>query len=224
MSGRSVLVVAAHADDEVLGCGGAIAKHVAVGDHVSICFMTDGVGAREHGKKEAAARQSAAKAAIAELGVTQFEQHAFPDNQMDTVPCLTIAKAVEAQVQLRQPDIVYTHHSGDLNVDHRATHEAVMTALRPQPGAPTKTILAFEVMSNTEWRAPAPATAFIPDWYVDISDFLELKMAALDRYQMELRAWPHARSLEALRHLAGYRGACVGVAAAEGFKLIRNIQ
>ncbi|MDX8349282.1 PIG-L deacetylase family protein [Cognatiyoonia sp. IB215446] len=224
MSSRSVLVVAAHADDEVLGCGGTIAKHVEAGDAVSVCFMTDGVGARAQGHREATERQLAAKAALAELGVTQLEQHAFPDNQMDTVSCLSLTKIIEAAVQRNRPDIVYTHHSGDLNVDHRATHEAVMTALRPQPGTHTATILTFEVMSSTEWRAPSPASTFAPDWYVDIADFLELKMAALGHYQAEMRAWPHARSMQAVEHLARYRGACVGVAAAEGFKLVRNIQ
>ena len=224
MPPRNVLVVAAHADDEALGCGGTIAKHRAAGDSVSVCFMTDGVGARGHEEAEAATRDSAAKAALAQLGVERFQRHAFPDNGMDQVPCLDLARAIEAEIERVQPDMVYTHHQGDLNVDHRATHEAVMTALRPQPGQRVTTILTFEVMSSTEWRAPSPATAFTPDWYVDISETLAAKRRALECYALEMRDWPHSRSVEALEHLARHRGATMGCAAAEAFKLVRALR
>ncbi|MEL7465967.1 MAG: PIG-L deacetylase family protein [Pseudomonadota bacterium] len=229
MAGKRVMVVAAHADDETLGCGGTIARHAAVGDEVSVVFMTDGVGARDANMKsggatDAGERDDAAKAALAALGVTRFHRHSFPDNAMDQTPLLTIAKALEADFAEVRPQTVYTHHHGDLNVDHRATHEAVMTALRPQPGLAVETILSFEVMSSTEWRAPSAATAFIPDWHVDISETLEAKTRALAAYEAEMREWPHSRSIAALEHLARHRGATMGVAAAEAFKLIRAIR
>lgn len=224
MSHQSVLVIAAHADDEALGCGGTIAKHTAAGDNVSVCFMTDGVGARGSGSSAAAERNSAARAALLELGVTDFQRHSFPDNRMDTVSCLELAQVIEAEIERAQPDIVYTHHQGDLNVDHRATHEAVMTALRPQPGQPVKTILTFEVMSSTEWRTPSPANAFIPDWHVDITDSLVAKNRALECYALEMRDWPHSRSNIALEHLARHRGATMGCEAAEAFKLVRALR
>ena len=224
MTQKKVLVVAAHADDEVLGCGGTIAKHRAAGDSVTVCFMTDGVGARGSGSVEARERDEAARAALSALDVDDFTRHAFPDNQMDTVPCLELAQAIEKVVAETQPDTVYTHHHGDLNVDHRATHEAVLTALRPQPAQKTASILTFEVMSSTEWRTPTPSTAFIPNWFVDISDYLDAKMNALACYDLEMRPWPHSRSLKALESLARHRGATMGFPAAEAFQLVRALR
>ena len=142
---------------------------------------------------------------------------------MDSVPLLKVAQAIAAETERFPPDVVYTHHAQDLNVDHRTVHEAVLTVFRPQPGAQKPLILAFEVPSSTEWRAPSAATAFIPNWHVDVSEDLERKLAALRIYEMEMRAWPHARSLKAVEHLARWRGACVGVEAAEAFELVRNI-
>lgn len=224
MSHRRVLVVAAHSDDEALGCGGTIAVHSRDGDEVRVLFMTDGVSARASVAEEAARRKSAARAALETLGVTHFEHFDFPDNRMDTVSLLDVTQSIESVVRDYRPDVVYTHHGGDLNVDHRITHEAVMTCLRPQPGQTVSTILAFEVMSSTEWRACGAGTVFLPDWYEDIGETLETKIRALQRYAEEMRDWPHSRSIDALIHLARHRGATVGVHAAEAFKLIRQIR
>ena len=223
MIGRRILVVAAHSDDEALGCGGTIAAHTGAGGSVSVLFMTDGVGARGTVSDEAARRHAAAAAALAELGVSSFENLDFPDNRMDAVPLLDVVQAIEPVVRKFRPDTILTHHGGDLNVDHRVTHEAVMTALRPQPGETFETILTFEVASSTEWRTPNPAAAFVPHWYEDISATLEAKRRALIAYATEMRDWPHSRSVEAVMHLARYRGACVGLEAAEAFMLARRI-
>lgn len=218
-----ILIVAAHADDEALGCGGTIAKHSANGDEVRVLFMTDGVGARGHSNEEARRRRAACEAACSLLGAPNPFALDFPDNAMDSVPLLKVAQAIEGSLTDFAPDLVYTHHAHDLNVDHRVTHEAVLTALRPQPDRLRSSILAFETPSSTEWRTPSPHTAFVPNWYEDISLTLEAKMAALQCYEMEMRPWPHARSIEALNHLARWRGACIGVEAAEAFELIRYI-
>ena len=219
-----VLVIAAHSDDEALGCGGTIAAHARAGDRVEVLFMTDGVGARGSGSAEAAARADASAKALRILGVAKHENLDFPDNRMDSVPLIEVTKAIEARVDAFAPSIVYTHHGGDLNVDHRVTHEATMTALRPLPGSPTRTVLAFEVMSSTEWRARGPGNDFRPSWHVDITDDLQAKLDALGAYEAEMRPWPHSRSIRALDHLARRRGADVGVEAAEAFELLRHIR
>ena len=222
----SVLVVAAHPDDEVLGCGGAIAKHAQSGEDVAVCFLSDGVTSRESeadNAPELHRRRAAALEAAAILGVAEVRFGALPDNRMDSVDLLTIARAVEAHILEFAPATIYTHFAGDLNVDHRLTHEAVMTACRPQPTSGVVTVLQFETTSSTEWRAPSASFAFQPDWFVDIDATLDTKLEALDAYAEELRAWPHARSREALEHLARWRGATIGRAAAEAFVLARHI-
>ena len=145
----------------------------------------------------------------------------YPDNEMDSVPLLDIVKSVEAFVQNIKPDIVYTHHAGDLNIDHRITHQAVMTACRPLPGSSVKTILCFEVPSSTEW-----GQGFEPNWFVDITEFefLGKKYDALDAYGSEMRDFPHPRSHKAVLNLGRWRGATVGVEMAEAFMVARAIR
>ena len=222
----TVLVVAAHPDDEALGCGGTIARHAAAGDDVVVVFIADGVTSRapdEDRSAELERRQEAARAAAAILGVRDVRFGDLPDNRLDTVPLLSVAQAVEAVVRDVGPTTIYTHFAHDLNVDHRLVHEAVITAVRPQPGAAVTTVLTFETPSSTEWRAPGAGTPFAPDWFVDITDTLDLKLRALDAYAEEMRPWPHPRSREAITHLAHWRGSTVGRIAAEAFVLARHI-
>ena len=222
----TVLVVAAHPDDEALGCGGTIARHAAAGDDVVVVFIADGVTSRapdEDRSAELVRRQEAARAAAAILGVRDVRFGDLPDNRLDTVPLLSVAQAVEAVVREVGPTTIYTHFAHDLNVDHRLVHEAVITAVRPQPGAAVTTVLTFETPSSTEWRAPGAGTSFAPDWFVDITDTLDLKLRALDAYAEEMRPWPHPRSREAIAHLAHWRGSTVGRIAAEAFVLARHI-
>ena len=219
-----VLVVVAHADDEVLGCGGAIARHVTEGDRVHVVYLADGVGARGGNfDLEVAKRNDARSRALNELGVAGWSAFEFPDNKMDSVPLLDVIQAVEQVVRDLQPCIIYTHHYGDLNVDHRVTHQAVMTACRPQPGASVREIYAFEVMSNTEWASPGLAP-FVPNAYIDITKFWIKKRAALEAYDLEMRQAPHSRSIEHIEVLARHRGSCMGVAAAEAFMVMRSIR
>ncbi|WP_308916534.1 PIG-L deacetylase family protein [Jannaschia sp. LMIT008] len=215
---RDVLVVAAHSDDEALGCGGTIARHAGAGDRVRLLFLTDGVGARGDGG--AAPRRDAARAAAAVLGAADVVQLDFPDNRIDAVPLLDVVQAIEGAAGA--PDLIYTHHGGDLNVDHRICHRAVLTAFRPMSGSPVRAILGFEVASSTEWAFGTP-DPFQPQHFVDIAATLDAKMRALDCYAAEMRDFPHPRSARALRALAEWRGASVGLAAAEAFTVIRQI-
>lgn len=220
---KKILVVAAHTDDEALGCGGTIAKHAAAGDAVYALFMADGVSSRGESELEAKRRRDAADAAAGILGLRESFQLAFPDNRMDSVPLLDVVQAVEAVVRKLQPDIVYTHHAGDLNVDHRVTHQAVMTACRPMPGGSVREIYTFEVLSSTEWATP-DQNPFLPNSYVDISNFVAVKLRALEAYADEMRVPPHSRNAGHVKSLAEHRGNSVSVAAAEAFQAIRIIR
>ncbi len=221
-----VAVVVAHPDDEVLGCGGTIRRHILAGDEVWIVVLADGeTGRRSSGGAEVvAAREAAAHAAAKILGVQHLALHGFADNRLDERPLLDIVQVLEEHIREISPDTVYTHHAGDLNIDHRRTHEAILTACRPQSGYPVKRLLAFEIPSSTVWQQPSGGVAFCPNWFVDISSTFENKMLALKAYNEEMRPWPHPRSYQGVEHLARWRGAIVGCDAAEAFMLIREIR
>jgi len=218
------IIVAAHPDDEALGCAGAIAKHVNEGDKVYIAFMADGVGSRDSntGGSIKVRRESALKSSKI-LGAEDPIFFDFPDNQMDTVPFLNLARKIEEVVSSIGPFVVYTHHSGDLNIDHRLTHQAVMTACRPLPDHSVKKIRSFEVLSSTEWALAGSDNVFVPNCFIDISSTIEQKIEALKAYQHEMREFPHSRSIDAVIALARYRGASSGRSAAEAFFIEREI-
>ena len=224
-----VLVVAAHPDDEVLGCGGAIAKHTQQGDIVHVLIMAEGATSRtlqrdrDKVENELSALAVAAQQASDILGVQSLKLHDFPDNRMDSCDLLDVIKVIENKISKYQPDIIYTHHGGDVNIDHSLIHKAVVTATRPIPEQIVKTLLFFEIASSTEWQTPGSALPFTPNWFVDISETLNLKIKALTAYESEMHLFPHARSLTALENLARWRGANVGVEAAEAFVLGRNL-
>jgi LmbE family N-acetylglucosaminyl deacetylase len=226
---RDVLVVAAHPDDEVLGCGAAMAKHARDGDRVHVLILAEGLTSRapvrnrkKHLKGLAGLAEACRKAHDI-LGVTSTHLEAFPDNRMDSVPLLDVIKVVEGHMDKLRPHTVYTHHEGDLNIDHGIAHRAVVTACRPLPGSGPRTLLFFEVPSSTEWGVQTAASAFTPDWFVDATATLDLKLKALKAYGEEMRPWPHPRSIEAVAHLARWRGACSGWEAAEAFMLGRHL-
>ena len=220
---KTVLVVAAHTDDEALGCGGTIARHVAEGDTVYAAFLADGVTSRpDSTNEELDQRNSAAAKAHEILGIKKAYMLGFPDNRMDSIPLLDIVQKLEGVLDEVKPQVIYTHHCGDLNVDHRITHQVVLTACRPVPGASVKEIYAFEVLSATEWNSPG-LNPFIPNVFIDITNHLVTKMKALELYELEMREEPHSRSLANAKRLAEFRGNCVGVAVAEGLSLVRLI-
>lgn len=226
-SRKNVLVLVAHPDDEVIGCAGTIAKYTNTGNPVHVVYLADGLSARyQSGEfidpKEYAARKQAVNKAAKILGVSSVTFGNFPDNRMDSIELLEVVKFVELQIGKHKPEIVLTHHSSDLNIDHRIVNQAVVTACRPQPGFSVQTLLFFEVCSSTEWQT-IPVVPFAPNWFVDITEYLDIRKQALEAYSMELRFWPHSRSLKAMTHLAHWRGASIGVDAAEAFMLGRRI-
>lgn len=221
-----ICVVAAHPDDEVLGAGGAIARHIDAGDSVTILILGSGLSARlqsadELDPKNLAALQSDAQRSMAVLGVTDLRMLDFPDNRFDSVNLLDLVKATETVLHDVQPEIVYTHHFGDLNIDHQRTAAAILTACRPQPGYCVRRILAMEVPSATGWGDPSQN--FVPTVFMDIGSVLERKLQAMSLYQSELRPFPHARSLPSIQARARSWGSQVGLTAAEPFVLLREI-
>jgi N-acetylglucosamine malate deacetylase 1 len=193
---------------------------------VHVAFLADGVSSRPGHESDhvqvLATRRAAAATACRILGAQLPIFHDLPDNQLDTIPLLRITKIIEDLILNYEPDTVFTHHGGDLNIDHRRVHQAVVTACRPQPDHAVSTIFFFEVPSSTEWQAPGGGHGFEPNWFEDISSTLEKKLSALDAYAEELRAWPHPRSRNGIEALARWRGATAGVGAAEAFILGRH--
>lgn len=221
---RKVAAIFAHPDDEVLGCGGAMAWHAANGDNVRILLLATGLRSRGAADDAAIRRlRDDARKSTAIVGAKAIEFADFPDNAMDTVPLLDVVKRVETFLAEFSADTVYTHYDGDLNVDHLIVHRAVMTACRPLPSVMPREILACEVNSSTEWGL-ASQPPFAPTDFLDIRAYVELKVKALEQYRGEIRPWPHPRSSDGIRALARWRGSQCGVEAAEAYRLIRRIR
>lgn len=218
----NILVIVAHPDDEVLGCGGTIARHSNNGDKVHVIYMTNGVSSRNSSTKEIQNRQNAAQNAANILGVLSIKFLDFPDNKMDSVPLLDIVQSIEVVTRDLDPKVIYTHHYGDLNIDHQITNRAVMTAFRPIPGASTHSIYTFEVVSSTDWVF-IERDSFNPNYFVEITNYMDVKVSALNSYDMELRQIPHTRSHSHIDALAKFRGNTVGVEMAEAFTISRKI-
>ena len=229
---KTVLVVAAHPDDEVLGCGGTIAKHAEQGDEVHVVIMAEGEMARpEFHQKDQSTQNFELKRlhqccvdANQVLGTKMVHMLGMPDNQLDTLSRLEIVQKLEKIIDQIKPSVIYCHHPGDLNVDHRRVCEAVVTACRPIPGMQVTRILSFEVLSSTEWGVKGLNSGFEPNYFNNIEFQLEKKLRALDFYQSEMREWPHTRSLKTAEYLMRVRGAQVGYQAAEAFCILREIQ
>jgi N-acetylglucosamine malate deacetylase 1 len=223
-----VLVVAAHPDDEVLGCGGTIAKLSASGAEVHVLLLAEGATSRHTAGSMPMAREVAELATTAErackaLGAASIRLEGLPDNRLDGVDLLDIVKRLEKVLAQLRPVTVFTHHHGDLNIDHRQVHAATLVACRPHPEQAVRSLFSFEVPSSTEATPATHGNTFLPNWYVDISRTLDRKLAALEIYAAEMRPWPHPRSYQAVEHLARWRGTSSGVAAAEAFQLLRHI-
>ncbi len=228
----NILVIAAHPDDEVLGCGATIAKHTSKGDEVHVLILGQGVMSRTTGtsknkendnKKELTLLKQQAQTAANILGVKALYLHDFPDNSFDSVPLLEIVKVIESYKQKIKPSIVYTHHFGDLNIDHRLTFEAAATAFRPIGNEKPQKILCFEILSSSEWNRKQHG-GFIPNYYVDVSKTILRKIDALTAYKNEVCEFPHPRSLKAVEALSVVRGSEVSFFNAEAFYLFRGLE
>jgi len=218
---NKVLIVAAHSDDEVLGCGGTIAKLAKQGNEVAVIFMTNGVSSRNEKDEliKIKERKLHSEHAAEILGISRIIQYDYPDNCMDTVPLLHVTKSIEEELREFQPEIVITHFANDLNIDHATVARATLTATRPLAGSSVKKVLGFEVNSSTEWAFDAPH--FRPNYFVNISETFNMKIDAMRAYENELRARPHPRSLEGIEALASLRGNSSGYRYAEAFKIYR---
>ena len=223
-SNSTVVVFAAHPDDDILGCGGTIAKLTQEGSKVHIVFLADGESSRgdiTDINSLIQQRKQDAKKALKILGCDSIEFLDFPDNRLDSLDLLDVVKKIEGFIDAYKPYTIFTHYAHDLNIDHQITHNAVVTACRPQPGHCVKELLFFEVPSSTEWNL---SKAFMPNYFVDISSTLSLKIDALNAYKNEMKSFPHPRSIKAIESLACYRGASSGCGAAEAFIIGRKIK
>ncbi len=223
MKNNKILIVAAHPDDEILGCGGTIAK-LKNTNEIQIIFMTNGVSARgKNKKKEILQRKKSSLKLFNYLNITKPSFYNFPDNQMDKVPLLKIVKKIEKKIKEFKPNTIFTHYSHCLNIDHKKTFEAVITACRPSVRLSVKKILSFEIPSSTDW-ALFKDKQFHPNYYIDISDHLNEKINLMKYYKKELRTYPHSRSISSIKSLASVRGVSCGVKFAEGFYLNRLVE
>jgi LmbE family N-acetylglucosaminyl deacetylase len=225
----TTLVIASHPDDEVLGCGGTIAKHTQQGEAVFIAILGEGITSRYQQRSEADqeivnALHTRSQQVATMLGSRELFMFNLPDNRFDTVPLLDVVKVIEELIDRISPQVIYTQHGGDLNIDHVVTYRATLTATRPTRGQPVREVYAYEVASSTEWAFQQFAPAFRPNVFVDIASTLETKVQAMGHYESEARAFPHPRSPKALRAIAHRWGSVVGCAAAEAFELVRAIR
>lgn len=221
------LVIVAHPDDEILGCGGTMARLAAEGKSVYVHILGEGLTSRDKLRQpdihaEALSELARmAKQANTCLGVKEVSFSSLPDNRFDSIDLIEVVKEVENVVERISPSVVFTHHAYDMNIDHQITNKAVLTALRPYPGQKVREIYAFSVLSSTEWNVPV---RFSPSCFVDINSYLDLKKKAMSVYAGELRSWPHPRSLQAIEHEARLRGSYVGFEAAEAFECLRLLR
>jgi LmbE family N-acetylglucosaminyl deacetylase len=218
----NVLVVAPHADDEVLGCGGSMARHAANGDAVHVLIATRGIEELYSPEGIEIVRREA-QAAHQILGVTKTHFLEFPAPALDTVPRYKIAAAVAALINELEIQQLYIPHHGDIHSDHLHLHHACLVAARPLAACPVRRILAYETVSETEWAPPQAGAVFYPTIFHDVSDYLEKKLSAMQCYETQLHEPPSARSLRTIEALARFRGATISRDAAEAFMLIREI-
>ncbi len=226
---KKILVVVAHPDDEVLGCGGTLLKSAEKGAKIKTIIVSEGVTSRSYKNntflEEQKKRRSDSSIKVSKLlkgsKVVNFN---FPDQRLDTIALLKITQKIEKEINNFNPEVVYTHHHGDLNLDHRIVNNATITACRPVPNSNLRKILTFEIPSSTDWQAQGENSQFVPNYFIDITKYLEKKIKLLKVYKNEMRKWPHSRSFENIKFLAKTRGATVGCKAAEAFQLVRSIE
>ena len=231
LHGKKILVVVAHPDDELLGLGATI--HQLINENsckVRAVILGEGITSRsdkrdqEKWSEELKIHRLNIETARKVIGYESVGIYDFPDNRFDTVALLDIIKVVENEKEKFQPEIIFTHHGGDVNIDHQRTFEAVITATRPMEHEKVKSIITFETPSGTEWLASSEPRKFIPNLFIEVSEEnVEAKIKGMESYEFEKRNYPHPRSPEALKILAKQRGVVVGKNFAEAFCIIRAI-
>lgn len=224
---KKVLVIVAHPDDEVVGCGGVIARFAREGNRIYTMILGEGITSRDE-KRDIKKRENELRRlkgsvhkANRLLGVRDVFTYDFPDNRFDSVELLDMVKIIEKIIMKIKPDTILTHYEKDLNIDHRITCQAVIAATRPFAGQTVKEIYSFEVLSSTEWNFPL---SFSPDVFFDIKETLNKKLKAMSEYKTELKKMPHPRSLKGIEINAMQWGMKTGLEYAEAFKTIRCIK
>ena len=224
-----ILIIAAHPDDEVLGCGGTIARMSKEGHDISIAILGEGITSRylhrEDADKEMVQNLHKRSHQVAKiLGVKDLQLFDLPDNRFDTIALLDIVKILEGLIEKIKPDCIFTHHASDLNLDHVLTNRATLIATRPIENTSVKTVLSYEVPSSTEWAFQTTPTSFRPNIFIDITGTLDIKIDAMQLYDGESRQYPHPRSSQSLRANASRWGSVSGMKAAEAFELVRYLR
>lgn len=224
----NILVVAAHPDDELLGCGATLRRLADEGHDVFSAVLCSQVDAR-HNRPDSARLAAMAHASAQMVGIRETMSFDFPNVRFNSVPHLEMVQAVESAIARFRPQWIFTTHGGDLNIDHRVCHETTMAAIalpqrlrRDLPVTMIERVYTFEIVSSTDW-APTTFDAFRPNAFFNVEKTLETKIAALEAFEGALKPWPHPASSENLRNLARLRGATVGIEAAEAFTVIREV-
>lgn len=224
---KKILIVAAHPDDEVLGCFGTVARLIKEGYEAYTLILGEGKTSRldnriiNKNEEELKILNDEIKKANDIIGIKKCFVYNFPDNRFDSVDLLDIIKVISKIKDEIKPDIIFTHYENDLNIDHKITYQAVITATRPIENESVKEIYSFEILSSTEWQYPI---SFSPDVFFDIQDTIELKLNAMQCYESELCLYPHPRSLKGIELNAKYNGMRVGKNYVEAFKSVRVIK
>jgi LmbE family N-acetylglucosaminyl deacetylase len=214
---KRVLVIASHPDDEILGCGGTLKKLINDGFEVITVITAKGRKEEEH------CMQEFMTLANKHLGIKEVIFLQYPNLKLETYPLHDIVKEFETIIEEKQPDIIFTHHYGDLNRDHQVTFQAVLTATRPMPLKKAIELICFETVSSSEWNGFLSENTFKPNYFVDITDTIDSKIEALQIYDIEMRPFPHPRSYKGIKSLSHVRGMTIGVKYAEAFEIIRRI-
>lgn len=231
LKNKKILLVVAHPDDELLGCGGTMYRLIHENNcHIKVIILGEGITSRsdqrdtEKWKTELAIHRNNIAKAQAAIGYQEIGIYDFADNRFDTVALLDIVKVIEKEKVSFTPDVIFTHHGGDVNIDHQRTFEAVITACRPMQNENVRIIITFETFSGTEWRASTDPRHFIPNLFFEISkEGLDAKVTGMESYEFEKREYPHPRSPKALEIAAQRWGVAVGKQYAEAFCLVRSI-
>ena len=217
-----IVILAAHPDDEVLGCGGTAARLAAAGHTVVPVIVCENASVRYGESMKAQLEQWACECAEI-LGIRQPDFLRLPDQQLDKFSALEMAQIIEEVIKKHQPQTIFTHHGGDINKDHRVIYEATMVATRPLPNTCVKTVYTYETISATEWGSSDYFMKFMPNTFYDVSDTLALKIKGFSSYKSEVREFPHPRSPKGIEIRALDWGARVGLHAAEAFQLVRKL-
>ncbi|MBX1886705.1 PIG-L deacetylase family protein [Campylobacter peloridis] len=220
---NKILIIAAHPDDEVLGCFGTTARLIKEGYEAYTLILGEGKTSRNENNLEEQKNILENELIMANntIGIKKVFREYFSDNSFDDTNLLKIVKTIENVKNEIKPNIIFTHYENDLNIDHQITYKAVITATRSLSNESVKEIYSFEILSSTEWSYPL---SFQPNVFFDISSTLDLKLKAMKCYKSELKDFPHPRSLEGIKLNAKYNGMRIGLKYAEVFKCIKIIK